>query len=80
MNFSEFLQKAKMVLKEDAGSEGLCYIVKFKGELPEIEGMTIENKSTNEAKITFTMPKDYGLALQVLKDAGVEIVGLELLF
>ena len=80
MNFSEFLAKAKIILKEDAGSEGFSYIVKFRGKLPQKEGMIIEEKSEGQAKILFTVPKDYGLALQELKDLGVDVIGLELLF
>ena len=46
MNFSEFLEKARPILqnvklKEHAGSEGLCYKLKYTGNLPE-EGLVIE--------------------------------------
>ena len=79
INFSEFCEKARVLLKEDAGSEGLSYIVKYTGTLPE-EGFKVEDKSNGQAKITFDYPHDYGFALQTLKDLGVNVIGLELLF
>ena len=83
MGLKEYIARAKRILKEDAGSEGLCYCVKFKGTLKE-EGFTVEEKSTEDgvqcAKIKFAYPRDYGFALQTLKDLGIEVVGLELLF
>lgn len=84
MNLKDYIAKAKKVLKEDAGSEGFCYCLKYKGTLPEDPCFTIEEKETKDgvqcAKIKFAYPKDYGFALQVLKDKGVDIIGLELLF
>ena len=41
MDLKEYIARAKRILKEDAGSEGLCYCVKFKGTLKE-EGFTVE--------------------------------------
>lgn len=83
MNLKEYIARAKKILKEDAGSEGLCYLVKFKGTLPEAD-FTVEEKETVDgvqcAKIKFVYPKDYGFALQALKDLGVEVVALELLY
>ena len=74
MNLKEYIARAKKILKEDTGSEGLCYLVKFKGTLPEaVDGVQC-------AKIKFVYPKDYGFALQALKDLGVEVVALELLY
>lgn len=83
MNFSEFLEKARPILqnvklKEHAGSEGLCYKLKYTGNLPE-EGLVIEKLEDGEVKITFDYPRDYGFALQTLKDLGVEVISLELL-
>lgn len=80
MNFADFVKRAKMVLKEDAGSEGTAYLVKFKGNLPEEEGFTVEDKADGQAKIIFGFARDYGFALQTLKDLGVEVIGLELLY
>jgi hypothetical protein len=77
-NYGEFLAKAKMVLKEHAGSEGFAYLLKYKGELKE-EGFKVEDKEDGKAKIVFDIPHDYGFALQTLKDLGVEVIGLELL-
>lgn len=85
MNFSEFIEKAKPILKdvktlkEEAGSEGLSYKVKFNGTLPE-EGLKIKEKVDDAAIIEFDYPHDFGFALQTLKDLGVEVVSLELLF
>ena len=86
MNFSEFLEKAKVLLEEpkkineDAGSEGLAYELEYKGSLPEKEGVKVEKLEDGKAKITFDYPRDCGLAAQELKDLGVEIVNLRLLF
>lgn len=83
MLIREFIEKAKRVLKEDAGSEGFSYKLKYKGSLKE-EGFIVEEKSTEDgeacAKIKFDYPRDYGFALQTLKDLGIEVVSLELLF
>lgn len=83
MDLKEYIAKAKRVLREDAGSEGLCYLLKFKGSLKE-EGFKVEEKSIEDgvkcAKIRFDFPRDYGFALQTLKDLDVEVIGLELLF
>lgn len=83
MDLKEYIAKAKRILREDAGSEGLCYLLKFKGSLKE-EGFVVEEKETQDgvqcAKIRFAMPRDYGFALQTLKDLDVDVIGLELLF
>jgi len=79
MNFSEFIEKAKMVLKEDAGSEGSAYLLKYEGELKE-NGFKAEKVGEGEAKILFEYPHDFGLALQVLKDLDIKVISLELLF
>lgn len=83
MSLREYIEKAKRILREDAGSEGMAYLLKFKGTLKE-EGFIVEEKTTEDgvqcAKIKFEYPRDYGFALQTLKDLGIEIVGLELLF
>ena len=64
MDLKEYIARAKRILKE--------------------EGFTVEEKSTEDgvqcAKIKFAYPRDYGFALQTLKDLGIEVVGLELLF
>lgn len=85
MNFSEFIEKARPILKdvkplkEDAGSEGLSYRVKFNGTLPE-EGLKIKETKDGFTTIEFDYPHDFGFAMQALKDLGVEVVSLELLF
>ena len=84
MDLKEYIEKAKRVLREDAGSEGLCYGLKYKGTLPEYACFTVEDKKTEDgvqcAKIRFPYPKDYGFAAQVLKEHGIEVIGLELKF
>lgn len=79
MSYKMFLQEAKQVFKEDAGSEGLAYLVKFKGELKE-EGFKVEDKKDGEAKIVFDYPRDCGFALDTLKNLGVEVLGITLLY
>ena len=80
MNFADLITKGKMVLKEDAGSEGFAYIVKFKGELKETDDFTVEDKKDGQAKICFKDPCDCGLAAMKLKDLGIEVLSLELVF
>lgn len=83
MNLEEYLKKAKRILKEDAGSEGLCYRVYYTGELKEGDFTIEDTKTTVDNKISiikFNYPKDYGFALQYLKDLGNELIKLELLF
>ena len=90
MNFADLITKGKMVLKEDAGSEGFAYIVKFKGELketdenvvsvPDGDDFTVEDKKDGQAKICFKDPCDCGLAAMKLKDLGIEVLSLELVF
>ena len=79
MSYLEFLKQAKQVFREDAGSEGLAYIVKYKGELKE-EGFKVEDKKDGEAKIVFEYPRDFGFALETLKALGVDVIELKLLY
>ena len=80
MNFADLISKGRRVLKEDAGSEGFAYIVKFKGELKETDDFTVEDKKDGQAKICFKDPCDCGLAAMKLKDLGIEVLSLELVF
>lgn len=79
MNLNEFLEKAHKILNEDAGSEGFAYRLKYKGTLKE-EGFKVDERNGDTVVIRFTYPHDYGFALQTLKDLGIEVIGLELLF
>jgi GTP cyclohydrolase II len=83
MNLQDYIAKAKRILREDAGSEGFLYLLKYKGELKE-EGFVVEEKTTDKedkcAKIRFEYPRDCGLAAQELKDLGIEVVSLEILY
>ena len=80
MNFADLISKGRRVLKEDAGSEGFAYIVKFKGELKETDDFKVEDKKDGQAKVCFSYPCDCGLAAQKLKDLGVDVISLELIF
>lgn len=79
-SYGEFLAKARTILTEDAGSEGLTYIVKYEGKLEEAEGLQVEKIEEGQAKLTFDYPHDYGFCVNLLKDMGVKVLGLELLF
>ena len=79
MNFKDLKAKAKSILREDAGCEGLAYSLEYTGELKE-EGFKVEDKADGKAKIVFDIPRDYGFALQTLKDLGINVVALELLY
>lgn len=79
MNYQEILKMGRQIFREDAGSEGLAYIVNFKGELKE-DGFKVEDKKDGEAKIIFDYPRDYGFAMETLRTLGVEVIKLELLY
>lgn len=79
-SYGEFLAKARTILKEDAGSEGLAYVVKYEGKLEEAEGLHVEEIGKGQAKLTFDYPHDYGFTVNLLKDTGVKVLALELLF
>lgn len=79
MNLHDYIAKAKRILKEDAGSEGFCYLLKYNGELKE-GPFTVEEKTEEGAKIRFDYPRDCGLAAQELKDLGIDVINLQLLF
>lgn len=88
MNIPEYIAKAKQVLKEDAGSEGMQYIVEAKSglkaidnEILKIEEVKTENGITS-GKITFGYPHDYGFALTTLKEhlENLDLVALRLVY
>ena len=88
MNIPEYIAKAKKVLKEDAGSEGMQYIVEAKSglkaldnEVLKIEEVKSENGVTT-GKVIFTYPHDYGFALSTLKEhlEGLDLVALKLVY
>ena len=88
MNVPEYIKLAKKVLKEDAGSEGMVYLVEAKNglkavetELVKFDEVKTENGRTT-AKATFTYPQDYGFALNTIREAlnGVEIVAMSLVY
>ena len=79
MNFKDLRAKAKRILREDTGCEGLAYHLTYTGELEE-EGFKVEEKANGTAKIVFDFPKDYGFALKTLTDLGINVVALELLY
>lgn len=87
MNISQYIKRAKMVLKEHAGSEGLKYIVfaksglkAVKNEKYEISEVASENGG-QKATVDFVYPHDWGFAINTLKEElGVEITGLQLIY
>lgn len=88
MNIVEFIKAAKATLNEDAGSEGMTYVVEAKSGLKAMETEIFkidEVKSENgisSAKVTFVYPHDYGSALEAIKNAleNIEITALKLVF
>lgn len=84
MNLKEYIERAKKVLNEDAGSEGMSYKLTYKGTIPALDGMEVEHLPVENGNkvciIKFTYPKDYGFANNCLAALGIEIVTLELLF
>ena len=86
MNVPEYIKLAKSILNEDAGSEGLEYIVEAKAGLKAIENEAIkidEVKSENgisSARVSFAYPHDYGFALNAIKEnlEGIDIIALKL--
>ena len=90
MNLNEYIEKAKKILgtatlKEDAGSEGLQYIVEYTGTFSIVGDEAIVESLPNkdgikQCKLTFKVPKDYGFTLQYLKDLKVEVKALHLQF
>ena len=88
MNIKEYLKLAKKVLKEDAGSEGLQYLVEAKSGLTKLENevLTIDEvKEANgltSARVTFAYPHDYGFALNAIKEnlENIEITSLSLVY
>ena len=81
MDLKEYIAKAKSILNmnEDAESEGFCYLLKYSGTLKE-EGFKVEEKTEEGTKIRFDYPHDYGFALETLKNLGIEVEELKLLF
>ena len=88
MNIPEYIKLAKKVLNEDAGSEGLVYMVEAKSGLNAIENDLVkidEVKTENgvtSAKASFVYPHDYGFALQVIKELleNIDITSLSLVY
>ena len=87
MNIPQYLKRAKMILDEHAGSEGMKYKVfaksglkAVKNENYEISEVGTENGSAT-AIVEFTYPRDWGFAINTLKeDLGVEILGMQLIY
>lgn len=88
MNVPEYIKLAKQVLKEDAGSEGMQYIVEAKSGLKALENENLiidEVKQENgitAARVRFSYPRDYGFALNTIKENldGIEITALKLVY
>ena len=88
MNIKQYIEYAKRVLNEDAGSEGLEYRLVAKSGLKSYkdEIMTIDDIKTEDGqtvgRVMFTYSHDYGFALNLIKDAlkDIEIVSLSLVY
>lgn len=88
MNVPEYIKLAKNILNEDAGSEGLEYIVEARSGLKAIDTNIVkidEVKSQNgitSARVSFAYPHDYGFALNAIKEnlEGIDIVTLKLVY
>jgi hypothetical protein len=91
MSVREFRIMAKKLLEsmnEDAGSEGMKYIVEAKSGLKAVVTKVMEIdevKSANgitSATVTFTYPHDYGTALEAIKNEmkDINITALKLVF
>lgn len=88
MNVPEYIKLAKKVLNEDAGSEGMQYIVEAKSGLAALENETLiidEVKQENgltSARVRFTFPHDYGFALNKIKEnlENIDITSLKLVY
>lgn len=88
MNIPEYVKLAKKVLNEDAGSEGMVYLIEAKNglkvldnELVKIDEVVTKDGITT-GKATFSYPQDYGFAVQTIKELleGIEIVSLKLVY
>lgn len=88
MNIPEYVKLAKRVLNEDAGSEGLVYLVEAKSGLKAIENELVKidevatSNGITSAKASFVYPHDYGFALQTIKELleGIDITALKLVY
>lgn len=88
MRLSDFIKRAERILNEDAGSEGLVYILTTTSTLKAIEtdAVTISDvhKENGEtvARVEFSFPRDCGFALNTLKAiyGDIEIVSLNLVY
>lgn len=87
MNLQQYIKRAKRILTEDAGSEGMKYKVYAKSGLKAVKNEAYEIKEvTNEngeqcAFVEFVYPHDYGFALNKLThDLGLDITGLRLIY
>lgn len=88
MNIQEYINYAKRVLNEDAGSEGMVYQVKAKSGLNEIANdvLVIEKIETENGEMTaevkFAYPHDYGFAVSAIKNAltDIEIISVTLVY
>jgi inorganic pyrophosphatase len=88
MNIPDYIKLVKKILNEDAGSEGLVYIVEAKSglnavenELLKIEEVKAEN-GIKSGKVTFAYPHDYGFALSTIQETlnGIDVVALKLVY
>ena len=88
MNIVEFNKAAKAILNEDAGSEGMSYVIEAKSGLKAVDTGVLkidEVKSENgvsTANVSFVYAHDYGSAVQAIKEElkDIEITALKLVY
>ena len=88
MNIPDYIKLAKRVLHEDAGSEGMMYKLVAKTSIRPVETdlFTIteveKEDDMNTAIVRFTYPRDYGYALNTIREAfeDIDITSLSLVY
>lgn len=88
MKLADYIAKAKRILKEDAGSEGMVYLLSVKGNLAPVDNeilkiTEIEHKEGLACgRVEFTFARDYGFALNSIKAVlgDIDIATLELIY
>lgn len=88
MKISDFINKAKKILNEGAGSEGMVYKLTTPKKVKPVSNDVLVVSDIQkiddgyEARVEFTFPRDYGFALNSIKAVfgDMEINALELLY
>lgn len=73
MDIKEYIQRAKTVINEDSGSEGMKYIVTFAESVDETDNDIFKLSEKTQVDggyqyvLEFAFPHDYGFATNTLK-------------